>query len=187
MYQTDYDACQEMAAETPPARKRGRPKGSRNKPALAREVPPGIRPMDDYRHVDPDALIGRQLTLIDWAQQALRNEMQRAMQAKGTRIQSGDISRLAELSNALVRSLDALKKHNDLAEELQKRLSGEKLLEAALMKIEGQDLPTIRYAIKRLRAYIEKLAPVTPQDKQQMGEPLPPKGTAASVIASLDD
>jgi hypothetical protein len=182
--QTDYDVVAEGSA-TPPARRRGRPKGSRNKPALRREVPPGQKPLDDYRHVDPDALISRQLTLIDWAQQALRNEMQRAMQGEGKWIQPGDIGKLSELSNALVRSLDALKKHNDLAEELQKRLTGQQLLEAALKKVEGQDLPTIRYAIKRLRAYVEKLAPVTSQDKQQMGEP--PNGRAADAIARLDD
>ena len=181
--QTDYDEVVLPDRETPPARRRGRPKGSRNKAALQRQVPPGLQPMDDYRHVDPDALIGRQMTLIDWAQQALRNEMQRAMQGSGKWIQAGDISKLSDLSNALVRSLDALKKHNDLAEELQKRLSGPNLLEAALKKIEGQDLPTIRYAIKRLRAYLEKLGPVSSQDKMQMGEP---RGRAADVIASLD-
>lgn len=156
-----------------------------------REVPPSSVPLEDYRHADPDAIISRQFLLLDWAQQALRNEFKRAMQSSGVRIDSGDISKLSDLSNAIVRACDALKKHNDLSDELQKRLSPQAFLEAALRKVEGQDAATIRYAIKRLKAYLEKIGPVSFQDRQQMGDApnnLTGKNSnAAQAVASLED
>ena len=69
-----------------------------------------------------------------------------------------------------MRTIDALKKSSDLAEELARRMTPAQLLEAALRKVEGQDLATLTYAIKRLCAYREKLAPVTFQDRQAMLE-----------------
>lgn len=166
------------AAVEPPKKKRGRPPGSQNKGRL---VPRSNEPLADYRHADPDAIISRQFQLLDWAQQALRNEMKRAHQEKGEHIGMGDIGKLAELSNAIVRACDALKKHNDLATELSARLSPEQLLDAALKKVEGQDLSTIRYAIKRLRAYLEKMTPDT-REHGMVGV----TATAAAAIASLE-
>jgi hypothetical protein len=156
-----------------PKRKRGRPPGSRNKPQTTNPVrltPPSADPGADYRYADPETIIARQLSMLDWAQQACRNEMQRAMQGKGLHIDVRDIEKLEKLSNAIVRAVDALKKSADLADELSKRLTPEQLLEAALKKVEGQDAATIRYAIKRLRAYLEKLGPITGGDKTQLGE-----------------
>lgn len=160
-------------------KKRGRPPGSRNKGRL---VPRSDEPLADYRHADPDAIINRQFQLLDWAQQALRNEIKSAFGEHGKSISSSDIGKLSDLSNAIVRACDALKKHNDLADELEKRLSGGKLLEAALRKIEGQDLATVRYAIKRLRAYLETMTPDTREHDRGTTSTI-----ASSAIASLDD
>lgn len=179
-----------MDFRDPDKPRRGRPPGVRNKKkdvhgeAVPRLVPPSSQPLEDYRHVDPDTIVSRQLTMLDWAQQAMRNEMKRAMQAKGQWIGGDDIAKLEKLSQAIVRSIDALRKSDDLAKEMASRMSPEQLLEAALAKIEGQDLATLNYAIKRLRAHRERLAPVGGFDKIQMGEAPP---NAAAAIASLVD
>lgn len=125
--------------------------------------------------------------MLDWAQQATRNEMLRAYQSKGVTIDLKDIERLESLSNAIVRTIDALKKSSDLADELSKRMTGEQLLEAAIKKIEGQGEKTIKYAIKRLRAYVETLAPITGGDLVIMGERTPSdyRKPASSVIADM--
>lgn len=171
-----------MDDETEPKRGRGRPPGSRNK-APDRQVPPGTTALADYRHADPDSLISRQLGLIDWAQQALRNEMKVGLSAaEGKRVSVSDVGMIEKLSNALVRALDALKKSADVAEEMAARMSPEDLLEAALSKVEGQDLPTLNYAIKRLRAHRDRLAPITATDRSQLGEVTTP---ATDAIASL--
>lgn len=132
-------------------------------------------------------MVERQAALIDWAQQAIRNEMNRALGNKGTFIDERDVKKLSELSNALVRCLEAIKKADDLEELIKNRLSGEQLLELALAKIEGQDLPTLNYCIKRLRAHRERIAPVAGLDKMQMGERKlePAEQTATDAIAEL--
>lgn len=167
-------------------KRRGRPPGSRNRPKdeQGRAVPPSTLPREDYHHPDPDAIVARQLTLVDWAQQALRNEMKRAMQSKGEWIGEVDIAKLEKLSQSVVRAIEALRKSSDLAMEMAARMTPEQLLEAALKKIEGQDLATLNYAIKRLRAHRERLAPVGGMDKLQMGET---RATATTAIADLDD
>lgn len=167
-------------------KRRGRPPGSRTRPALEREprlAPPASTPLADYRHTDINAMCARQLSMLDWAQQAMRNEMQRAMQSKGEHIQAVDIDKLVQLSNGLVRAIDAMKKSSDLGDELAKRLTAEQLLEAAIKKVEGQDIATLNYAIKRLRAHRERIAPIDGLAKMQLGEP----ATAAGAIASLMD
>lgn len=168
-------------------KRRGRPPGVRNRPKYhdeTRLVPPANQaPLEDIRPVDPDTLVARQLTMLDWAQQAMRNEMKRAMQAKGEWIDAADIEKLSDLSQALIRTIDALKKSADLASEMAARMTAEQLLEAAIKKIEGQDVATLNYAIKRLRAHRERIAPVGGFDKIQMGEP----ATAAAAIAALED
>ncbi len=177
--------------EVQPAKKRrGRPPGSRNRAPLDKDVslltPPGkgLNPRADYKHADIETIIARQLSMLDWAQQALRNEMMRAYQAKGVSIQMSDIDKLEKLSNAIVRAVDGLRKSSDLAEEIARRLTPEQLLDAALSKIEAQDIKTLRYAIKRLRAYVECLGPVKFQDKQEMAET---PETAHAAITSLED
>lgn len=180
-----------MEAASEP-KKRGRPAGSKNKPALvrpedeARLVPPSSTPKADYQHPDPDALVSRMLSLLDWQMQALRNEMTRAYQSKGVSIDVKDIERLEKLSNTLVRSINALKQSHELAEELAKSWTPEQFLERAALKIEGQDAATLRYYIKRFRAHLEKISPSTAQDRQQMGEPAKLR-TGADAIAALED
>ncbi len=163
-------------------RKRGRPKGSKNAPVLAR--PPSRAAGADYAHADIETIISRQLSLIDWAQQALRNEMMRAYQGKGLSIQSTDLNRLETLSNTIVRTVAGLKASSDLAEEIAKRLSPSQLLEAALQKIEAQDRATIRACIRRLRESFAKLGPVRGQDEQAMA---PQTKRAATAVAALED
>lgn len=128
-------------------------------------------------------MISRQLALIDWAQQALRNEMRRGLQIEGERISTDDVKKIVELSNSLSRTMEAMKRSSDLAEELSKRMSPEQLLDAAIKKIEGQDLATLRAAIRRLRAHLAKLAPVSQQDRVAMGE----ARNAVAAIGALED
>lgn len=146
-------------------------------------VPPSSTPLNDYRHADPAAIVSRQLTLLDWAQQAMRNEMQRAMGQKGSWIGREDVDKLEKLSNGIVRAITALQKMADLTDELARRMTPEQLLEAALRKVEGQDLATIRYAIKRLRAYHNEVGIKGGAATAQQGGPM----TAAESIAGLDD
>jgi len=162
--------------------RRGRPPGSRNK--KDRLAPPANQaPLEDIRPVDPDTIVARQLTMLDWAQQAMRNEMKKAMQAKGEWISSEDVAKLEKLSHAIIRTIEALKKSSDLASEMASRLTADQLLEAAIRKVESQDIATLNYAIKRLRAHRERLAPVGGFDKIQMGE----VATATDAIAELAD
>lgn len=157
-------------ADEAPRRGRGRPPGRRNGPsrltAAAVITPP--TPVDrsdnqktrlDYRHADLDTLCARQLSLIDYAQQALRNEFGAGFQSDGRSISGQDIQKLMDLGQALVRSADALKRSTALAEEIADKLSPEQLLEAAIKKIEAQDLGTIKYIIRRLTEYRRKLVP----------------------------
>lgn len=164
--------------------RRGRPPGRRNRPVLDRPIltPPSTEPMRDYAHADIETIISRQLSMIDWAQQALRNEMMRAYQAKGVSIGAPDLQKLETLSNTIVRTVTGLKASSDLAQEIAKRLSPSQLLEAALAKVEAQDRATLKAAIKRLRGYLEKLGPVSFQDRQAMKEV-----TSGGAIASLDE
>ena len=92
------------------------------------------------------------------AQQAMRNEMKRSMQAKGEWISADDIGKLEKLSTAIIRAIEALKRSSDLASELSSRLTAEQLLEAAIKKVEAQDLATLNYAIRRLRAHRDRTA-----------------------------
>lgn len=173
------------AHENPgPHRYRGRPVGSKNKtkPKLftrvstetATNVP---RALADYQHADPHSLIERALCLVDWQLTAMRDEM---LSATG----SPDASRRTlELSNSLVRCIESLKKYNDVADELQKVMSPEQLLEAALKKIEGQDLATLKYAIKRLRAHQERLGPIVAAIKPAA---VNADDSATAAIASLE-
>lgn len=162
-------------------RKRGRPPGSRNRPKVPRLVPPSTVALEDYRYCDPEALVARQLSMLDWAQQAMRNEMKRAMGETGEWVTFEDVQKLEKLSNSIVRAIEALKRSTDIASELAARLTPEQLLEAAIKKIEGQDLATIDHAIKRLRKHRELLAPKDGYAIISQGG----KATAAEMIAGL--
>lgn len=143
----------------------GRPKGSRN-----------VKPKQDY-HADPDTLISRQLSMLEMAQTALRDDLRTMLNGDEHWVEPRHIVALERLSNAIVRAIDALKKSAELADELSSRMTAEQLLEAAIKKLEGQDKPTIRYAIKRLRARLEAV---------EAGETqVPETETAVDAIAAL--
>ena len=148
-------------------KKPGRPKGSRNRE----------KPKRDYT-ADPDTLIARQLAMLEMAQGALRDDMQRMLTGDEKWVRAEHVTALERLSNAIVRSIDAMKKSAELYDELSSRLTAEQLLEAAIKKLEGQDRPTIRYAVKRLRARLEVL------EAEQAVVPL--TDTAADAIAGLE-
>lgn len=141
----------------PPARKRGRPPGAKNRPKLEIGLPSLGDALDDYRHADPGAIIARQLTMLSDAQEHLRREMHAARKDLG--IDYKFIERLEKLSSGILRGIDSLKRYDGLAEELQKRMSPAQLLDAAVRKVEGQDLATLNAVIKRLRFYRSKAAP----------------------------
>lgn len=192
----------------PIKRKRGRPKGSKDKTKRERgesmlggprEVPPTASRNDDFAHADPMTMLDRQLSMISWQQQALRWKMmggrsvKDAMKEGPTDFRAGgkytdpsDTQEILTLSNALARAIEAMKKHSDMATELASRLSGEQLLEAALHKIEGQSLPYLNYAIKRLRAKREALAPVLGLERADIGKAVEDE-KATDAIASLLD
>jgi len=159
-----------------------------------RLVPPTASKHDDFAHADPATMLSRQLSLISWQQQALRIKMfggvKTAEQAlddvrKGGKITyPEDTKELLDLSNALTRCMEGMKKHSDLANELASRMSAEDLLEAAIAKLEGQSLPTLNYAIKRLKAKRESLAPVHGRERVSIG-PKDEDEKATSAIASL--
>lgn len=163
----------------PVKRKRGRPKGSKNRVGVTvppnvltpREVPPGLTPMADYRHADPLALVERHYAMVDWQQQALRQEMMIGLGAEaGVRSNADDIEKLMDLGGALMKALDSHKRAIALAEELAKNKTPEQLLEIAIRKVEGQDLPTLEAIIKRLRKKRTELAPVTKRESKRMGD-----------------
>jgi vacuolar-type H+-ATPase subunit I/STV1 len=174
-------------------KKRGRPPGARNKVKPADIVIPVHAPsaQTDYKHSDPDSLVSRLFLLIDWQLSAAKESMDTQMKKAaggGPRFYDADYGKsLVDMANALVRSIDALKKSSDIAEELQKRLTPQQLLEIALRKIEGQDVATINYAIKRLAAYRKMIGPITVQDKAQLGTQFTPGASAVDALASLED
>ncbi len=172
--------------EPTPKRKRGRPVGSKNKkdallpPSRMAAASPGVG--EDFRHSDISTIIARQFSMLDLAQQAVRNWMLAgAASADGLHVGEGDLAKLEKLSNAIVRAVDGLKKSSDVADEMSKRMSPEQLLEAACQKLEAQDLPTLRYFIKRLKAYSERLELELPEKVAL------PTDKATDAIASLGD
>lgn len=186
-------ALAELAAEDPPKRKRGRPPGRKNDATIAAEAlvnqrlaPESTVPFEDYRHADMGAIIERQITMLDWAQQACRNEMKQGMQRDGKRIDLKDIEKLESIAQSIIRTVDALKKYEGVAAEIEKRLTPAQLLEWAITKIEGQDTATLNAVIKRLRAHRATIAPVNGLDKIQLGEPSAKKEqTAVDAMRAL--
>lgn len=194
---------EENDAELPPwteprEKRRGRPPGAKNKAKpiavdvpletptpvspTGRLMPPSSVPFEGY-NADPLAIATRQFAILDWMQQALRNEMKAAMQAKGKWISIDDIEKAERLSNGIVRGMDALKKAVGAAEEMKKKLTPAQMLEHSIKTIEGQDMATQRAVIKRLRAHIATLAPQTGLDVHAMGD----SRSAASMIDDLEN
>ncbi len=176
----------------PPKRGRGRPKGTKNKQPLLpqvtpgpREVPPGFDPFDDYRHADPLTLVSRQYAMVDWCQQALRQQLKIGLGAKeGLRVAGTDVQSLMDLSATVIRSLDAHKKAIAVAKELAEEKTPAEMLEICIRKIEGQDLPTLQAVIRRLREHRAKMAPINKRDSKMMEGVFK---TAVSAVASLED
>lgn len=202
------DTLEEKPEAPPVKRGRGRPKGSKSSYKQTRvltsmsgggdrQVPPGASWKDDFAHADPATMLARQLSMISWQQQALRIKMQGGVKSdqealndirRGGKVTfAEDTKELLDLSNALVRAIDGMRKHMDMAKELAAQMSAEDLLEAAMKKIEGQSLRTINYAIKRLRAKREQLGPVLGLERHDIGhEAEDPNDTPATqVLADL--
>ena len=182
-----------MADPEQPRRGRGRPKGAKNKkmtplpfvPPGPRAVPTGHDPMDDYRHADPLAIVSRQYAMLDWAQQALRNQIKIGMgHAEGLRVSPEDVRTLMDLSATTIRALDGHKRALALAQELASQKTPAELLEIAINKVLGQDLPTLQSIIRRLREHRAKLAPIAKRDEAMMAGVYK---TAVSAVASLED
>lgn len=188
-------------------KRRGRPPGVPNSYPVThnrsmtgggpREVPPSASRHDDFAHADPATMLSRQLSMISWQQQALRIKIMGGIKSEkdaladirkgGMTTFADDTKELLDLSNALVRAIDGMKKHMDMAKELAAQMNAEELLEAALKKIEGQSIATLNYAIKRLRAKREALAPVPGFDRHAIGYPVedPKDQKATDAIAEL--
>jgi hypothetical protein len=142
--------------EDAPKKKRGRPPGR-----AGRKLAPlstiekwstyQSPPMMDYRHEDIDALVGRQLSMVGLAQDRIREEMLGPSDAKCEKgVTADDVERLVDLSNALVRSIDALQRATKITQELKSKLTPEQVLNAAIEKIKSQDIATLTQIISKL-------------------------------------
>lgn len=151
------DLAARMAAKFPqdPPKPRGRPKGSRNRI----EVPSDAVRAAAIEHSDPTTLIERQFVIAEWMQSAFRAEIQRRMESPNITVDGNDVKRFEGLTIALDRAVNTLRRSQDMAEELANRMTADQLLDATLKKIESQEPAFIRYAIKRLKAYHDKLVP----------------------------
>lgn len=149
--------------EGTPKKRRGRPPGTRNGRKLvplskvenwdAYKTPP----LMDYRHEDIDALVGRQLSMVGLAQDRIRQEMLGSADAKCEKtITVDDVERLVDLSNALVRSIDALQRATKITAELKSKLTPEQVLNAAIEKIKSQDVATLTLIIQKLAKHRNK-------------------------------
>ncbi len=179
-----------MAASAPMRRGRGRPKGSKNKAGfteplrsdLPRLTPPALDAFGDYKAADPLTLVARQYAMLDWQQQALRNEMQVGLGAKEGVRASADVGmKLVDTGNALMKTMAGHKAALALAEELGKNKTPEQLLEISITRIMGQDLPTIEAIIKRLRIYRNAIAPTSKKESKRMGD----QAVQASAMDSM--
>ncbi len=175
-----------------PRRGRGRPKGSKNRGGVTeppnvmvpRNVPPGLEAFDDYRAADPLTLVARHYAMVDWQQQALRQEMKIGLGAKqGVRADAECGLKLVDIGNALMKTMAGHKAALALAEEIGKNKTPEQLLEIAISRIMGQDLPTIEAIIKRLRIYRNAIAPTTKRESKRMGDGAPSLSAMGNLTA----
>jgi hypothetical protein len=155
-------------AEEPPKKRRGRPPGSHKKLLPLGKLSTWDKyttpPMMDYRHEDVQTLVGRQLSMVGLAQDRIRQEMlgEAELGEPHSKIRHAisldDVERLNNLSNALVRSINALQIATKVAEELKNKMTPEQTLNAAVELIKKQDLATVTEIIKKL-AYRRKTDP----------------------------
>lgn len=169
-----------------------------------RLLPPTASRHDDFSidniAVDPATLLSAQMVMLRWQQLALNNKIRGAegrlhgadsknvladIRSGGRTTVATDTRELLELTNAVARQIEAMGKHTKMAKELAAQMSAEDLLEAAIVKLEGQSLPTLNYAIKRLRAKREMLAPVLGLERLQIGHEKEDEKRAVDAIADL--
>lgn len=160
--------------------RRGRPPGSGARSTEpAREATPAFTVKLNYA-VDPTKIVTRQLTMLGWAQQCIRDEFARRMNSKNPSVEQAEIVQLEKLSNGILRAIEAMRRSEELTEEIANKLSPDQLIEALLKKLERQDAATVKYAIKRLRAHLERIAPDGPVRTDA------DKRAATDLIAELD-
>lgn len=172
-------------------KRRGRPPGVKNKPKAPTPPDEWVKPspvlataFDDYTVTDPLTMVSRNYAMLDWAQEALRNEMKKGLSANnGARLAEQDAAKLVDVSNALLRTLDGHKKAIELAKRLSEDKSPAQLLEIAIRKIEAQDLATLQAIIKRLREHRARMGPVKKRDAITMDG----QASAARSVAELGE
>lgn len=175
------DLARRMAEKFPPPappeqKRRGRPPGVKNRI----EVPTEAVKLANIEHTDPITLCERQFVIAEWMQAAFREELRKRMEAPTVTVSMDDVKRFAEITVGLDRAVNTARKALDTAEELANRMTAEQLLEAALKKIQTQEPAFVRYAIKVLRAHLDRVVPKADPDRT-------PLGTAVEAMASLED
>lgn len=166
------DLAARMAEKFPEEPRRGRPKGSKNRVEVPSE---GLRAAA-LEHADPTTLVERQFVIAEWLQTAFRRELKRRMNAPTITIDIDDVKRFESITASLDRAVRTLANVDKVAEEMANRLSADQLLDKTLQKIEAQDPAFVRYAVKRLKAYLDKLVPKADPDRV-------PLGTLAELVA----
>lgn len=153
-----------------PKRGRGRPAGSPNKAKTVLTVPaakPDITVTVEPKSLpDVSDMIGSQLRIIEAAQCQVALEI-----AAG----NCSVKRVAELSTALAKAMDAVAKATKAQDSILSRLSEAQHVEAAIRRLESQDPGVVRLAIRRLRKAADG---ITEQRELR---------TASDAIASLSD
>ncbi len=196
-----FDETLNKDGDVPVKRGRGRPKGVKNKVRQPmailqsgvmgdREKAPEQKPFDIFQ-TDPLSMVQRFYRELDFRLTALSNMRKMAKpesnEARGLKANPEEIVLLTDVSNVLLKSLQAHDKALALAEKLGKNKTPAQLLEIAIQKVEGQDIATLRGIIKRLRDRVTQMAPVTRQDKIQMGEVSPHFVSAGDALKALGE
>jgi hypothetical protein len=144
----------ELAARMEAKFKKKKPVVKKVEPSLA---PPGWRKaLAETQHADPRTLVDEQLVLAQWMQNSFKEHIRQLLtgsQPKG--ITLADVKAFEVMTSCLATAIRTLEKVDAVADEMSRRLTGEQLLEAALVKIESHEPQTIRWAIKRLKARLE--------------------------------
>lgn len=173
--------------EIPVKRGRGRPPGAKNKvkilprPAALGGIPgdreraPSQVPFEVYNVPDPLAMAQALYAEVAWRIDTLRNMRKLGggvgnRQGVGVETNEVAVPILIDTAATLLKALQAHERAFLLAEKLSKGKTPEQLLEIAIQRCMGQDLATQRGIIKRMRDNLTLLAPISHQDKVQMGE-----------------
>ncbi len=179
-----------------PKRKRGRPPGSKNRARHIAEGPrekaEGQKPYDDYAHADPMAMAARLYSEVDWQLSAIRNQRAKYTEkatgrfdknvAQGEQVDFGAVDDLSKVAGTLEKAMKAHERALVLAEKLAKLKTPAQVLQAAIDRIKGQDLPTLRNIIKELKKYMAAIAPVSQSNALAAGS-----ASAADFINELED